>query len=179
MGTAILIRHGDIERESGKPTDDLTPKAREYAKRLPHLLEKEGFSAGDIDIVYFDSSVKYVPSQQKKLQIKRCHETVKHIRGGPTHRSYRCSEIGSVLFSAQNAAKIIVICYQSETLQAFPKVDSQKLSDFMTKDCPKDKGTVYEKPTDPLYEQILILDVTASGLTNPRWVATGTRKGEV
>jgi hypothetical protein len=178
MGTAILIRHGDIERKSGKPTDNLTPKAREYAKRLPHLLEEEGFGAEDIDIVYFDSSIKLVPSQQKKLPIQRCRETVRHIPV-TTRLGYCRSEIGSVLFSAQNAGKTTVICYQSETLSDFPKVNSQKLLDFMIKDCPKDKGTGYEKPKDPLYEQILILEVTASGLTNPRWVATGTRKGEV
>lgn len=178
MGTAILIRHSDIERDSDMPTDNLTPKAKEYAKRLPRLLEENGFSAGDIDIVYYDFSRKYVPSQQNNLQIQRCCETVKHI-DGPIHQGYHRSEIGSLLFSPQNAAKTIVICYQSETLGDFPKVDSQDLFDFMIKNCPKQKGTVYEKCTDPLYEQILILDVTVSGLTNPRWVATWTGKGEV
>ena len=178
MGTTILIRHGDIKRESGKATDDLTTKAREYAKRLPHLLEDAGFSAGSIDIVYFDSSTKCVPSQQKRLKIKRCQETVKHI-DGPIHQGYHRSEIGSLLFSPQNAAKTIVICYQSETLGNFPKVDSQELYDFMMKDCPNDKKTMYKKPTDILYEQILILDVTSTGLKNPRWISTKTHKGDV
>jgi hypothetical protein len=178
MGPAILIRHGDIERNSRGATDDLTPRAQEYAKRLPCLLEEHGFSDADIDVVYFDSSIKYVPSQQKKLPIQRCRETVKHIRGA-IHRGYHRSEIRSVLFSSQNAAKTIVICYQSETLRDFPNVDSQDLFDFMIADCPKQKGTAYKKCTDPLYEQILILDVTGSGLTKKIWIDTGTCKGEV
>jgi len=180
MGTAILIRHGDIERDSatGEPTDNLTPKGREYAKRLPRLLEENGFSADDIDIVYFDSSTKYVPSQKKNLRIQRCRETVKHIPV-TTHLGYCRSEIGSVLFSAENAGKCIMICYQSETLPDFPEVNSQRLVDFMIQRCPKGTGTVNKKRTDPLYEQILILDVTASGLTDPRWIATGSHKGEV
>jgi hypothetical protein len=153
----------------------LTLKAKKYAKRLPDLLEDEGFSAEDIDIVYYDSSKKFVPNQQKELQIKRCQETVRHIHG-PRHQNYSRSDIGTVLFSTQNAAKTIVICYQSETLSLLPKVDSQKLRDFMINDCPRVKKTKYEKCTDPLYEQILILDVTTSGLTKQRWVATKTRK---
>ena len=81
MGTAILVRHGDIDRDPAKNdvTDDLTCTAKKFAKRLPDLLSQKGFPPSKIDLVYYDSSKKHVPDCNKDMEIQRCKVTVEYF----------------------------------------------------------------------------------------------------
>ena len=79
MGKVILVRHGDLVRGDNKDDidDNLSDKAKKFAKRLPVLLKQNGYI--NIDKVYYDNSKKYVPKLGNKKEIERCFQTIKHF----------------------------------------------------------------------------------------------------
>ena len=72
----------------------------------------------------------------------------------------------------------MLVCYQSETLHDFPNIDGCDLKQYMIENCPR-TSSMYRKETDAFYEQILIVEFKDGAFTNPKWIPTGTMKGQV
>ncbi len=172
MGIAILVRHGDLLRgsQSDDIKDELTPKALEFAKRLPGLLSRK-FT---IDKVYYDHSKKYVPNPGNEQVIERCNRTIKHFEGVPLI-PYTEDTI-NLVFNKENEEKTIVVCYQSERLNHFPKIENTDLKQYMIGHHPQAKVNI--KNTDFLYEQIFVAEHKTAKFVFVKWIATETHKGD-
>jgi len=170
MGIAILVRHGDLVRgsESDDIKDELTPKALDFAKRLPSLLSGKY----TIDKVYYDNSKKFVPNPGYEQEIERCKRTVEHFDGIPLI-PYTSDTI-NLVFNEENEEKTIVVCYQSERLNLFPNVE---LKQYLIDNHPRAK--VNNRNTDFLYEQIFVAEFKTSNLVFVEWIPTETHKGDI
>jgi hypothetical protein len=176
MGTVILIRHGDLNRGDTPDdiTDELTPKAISYAKKLPRQLANYGYK--NIHKIYYDNSKKLIPNLGTEKEIERCYNTVEYFHKDKLF-PYNKDEIYSKVFSPENENLVIVVCYQSERLKYFPKIENLDLKKYMINKCPR-KNQIYQKKTDPLYEQILILEFREGTFRFIKWIPTGTKKGD-
>jgi len=172
MGIAILVRHGDLVRgsESDDIKDELTPKALEFAKRLPRLLSGKY----TINKVYYDNSKKIVPNPGYEQVIERCKRTIEHFEGIPLIPY--TNETINLVFNKENEKKTIVVCYQSERLDLFPNIKQIGLIQYMIDHHPPNKVNI--KKTDFMYEQILVVEYKGGNLVLIEWIPTETYKGE-
>lgn len=148
-----------------KDADTLTPNGREFAKALPDLLEKNNIYP---DVVFYDSSKK---SKSGKT-ITRCKETVAGFVGSADMIPYIFNVTDSIFEKCKQVEQVLV-CYTSESLKYFPKIEGSVCANYMGDDklC---------KPPEPitnmLYKYMIVSEYDGSVITQISTIATGDGK---
>lgn len=155
----IWVRHGTVDRDS-EGADTLTAKGKELASKLPDLLKENNLHP---DLVCYDESEKF------GKKIKRCKETVAGLVGSAKMVAYRYDDVGPVFEECKKVGEAVV-CYTSESLRYFPKIEGSVCAKYMgSTKCGKPPPNI----TNVLYERIIVSEYDGSVVRQISEIATG------
>ncbi|NIV16568.1 MAG: hypothetical protein GWN62_36555 [Aliifodinibius sp.] len=160
----IWVRHGTVDCNS-KDADTLTPNGREFAKALPDLLENNNIHP---DVVFYDSSEK----SKSGKPITRCKETVAGLVGSADMIPYKFNDTDPIFEKCKQVEQTL-ICYTSESLKYFPKIEGSDCAKHMgNKKLPNAPKTF----TNKLYTYMIVSEYDGSVITQISTIATGDGK---
>jgi len=158
----IWVRHGTVDKDS-HAADTLTRSGRDFAARLPRLLEDNGIMP---EVVFYDASEK-----SDKI-IERCRETVLRLEERAEMIRYSVKDVKSI-FERCKSVDQAVVCYTSESLKYFPKIKGAICEKYMGDDnCDKAPESI----TNKLYEQIIVSEFDGSVIRLVCTIPTGDHR---
>jgi hypothetical protein len=158
----IWVRHGTVDCNT-EDADTLTPKGREFAKALPELLDKNNIHP---EVVFYDSSEKF-----GKI-ITRCKETVAGLEGSANMIKYEFN-VTDPIFEKCKQVEQVLICYTSESLKYFPRIEDSVCANYMGDDklCKPPEAI-----RNMLYECMIVSEYDGSVIRQISTIATGDGK---
>lgn len=158
----IWVRHGTVYCNT-EDADTLTPKGREFAKALPDLLKENDIRP---EVVFYESWKKFGKT------ITRCKETVAGLEGHAEMIPYTFNDVDPIFDRCKQVAEAI-ICYTSESLKYFKKIEDSICADYMG------DANLCKAPkhiTNMLYKYMIVSEYDGSVIRQISTIATGDGK---